>query len=327
MCPVESTAAAHQKHSHLLVSEVMRRTAPAGGSAGRAAAGGATIRIGISGAPGVGKSTFIEAFGTWLIGEHRRRLAVLAVDPSSARTGGSILGDRTRMTELSRNPAAFIRSTPSRGVLGGVARNTMETMALCEAAGFELVLVETVGVGQSEYAVADIVDMFVLLASPGAGDELQGIKRGVMELADLVVVTKADGSLAKAANIAKAEYVSALQLIRPRTRSWRPRAMTVSSVDRTGFDALWQAVGEFVAIQQKDGEFAERRREQRRTAMWNVINESLARHIATHPEMVHQLAEYEARVLDGVMSPVRAASEIVEGILQRGPSRVAERSG
>ena len=200
--------------------------------------------IGISGAPGVGKSTFIEALGLHLV-EQGHRVAVLAVDPSSTRSGGSILGDKTRMEELTRSPQAFVRPSPSGGTLGGVARRTREAMLLCEAAGFDVVLVETVGVGQSEVAVAAMVDLFLVLVAPGAGDELQGIKRGIMELADLVVVNKADGDLAPRPRATASDYASALHLVRPRTPSWSPRVVTCSALLGDGIDEVWHAIGEY----------------------------------------------------------------------------------
>ncbi|KAJ1964272.1 hypothetical protein IWQ62_002980 [Dispira parvispora] len=202
------------------------------------------FRIGLSGPPGVGKSTFIEAFGLHLI-EMGHRVAVLAVDPSSVITGGSILGDKTRMPYLTRNPNAYIRPSPNRGTLGGVAKNTHKSMLLCEAAGFDICLVETVGVGQSETTVADMVDMFILLVSPGGGDELQGMKKGIMEIADMVVVTKADGDLANAARRAQMEYTSATKFMHPRIGSWKPPVLPVSSVTGEGLPKIWSTMSEF----------------------------------------------------------------------------------
>src|SRR6201992_2868198 len=220
---VESTKAADRDKAESLLSDLLPHA-------------GKAIRLGISGAPGAGKSTFIEAFGTYLTGEGHK-VAVLAVDPSSRRSGGSILGDKTRMEKLARDPHAFIRPSPAGATLGGVARRTREAMLLAEAAGFDVVLVETVGVGQSETAVADMTDLFVLLASPGGGDDLQGIKRGVMELADLLIVTKADGDLMAAANRAASDYQAALHLMRPRHLGLLPQGLKVSSVAREGVGA------------------------------------------------------------------------------------------
>src|SRR6478672_11136472 len=212
---VESTRADHRAEAEALLAEVLPHV-------------GNSVRVGISGAPGAGKSTFIEALGGYLV-EQAHRVAVLAVDPSSTRSGGSILGDKTRMEQLTRSPLAFVRPSPTGGTLGGVARRTREALLLCEAAGFDVVLVETVGVGQSEVAVAGMVDCFMLLIAPAAGDELQGIKRGIMELADLVVVNKADGDLAAIAGITAADYANALHLVRPRIAAWVPRVLTCSA--------------------------------------------------------------------------------------------------
>ena len=228
---VESTRADHRDEAEALLSEVLPHT-------------GNAIRIGISGAPGAGKSTFIEALGLHVVAEGHR-VAVLAVDPSSTRSGGSILGDKTRMEQLTRSPDAFVRPSPTRGTLGGVARRTREALLLCEAAGFDTVLVETVGVGQSEVAVAAMVDMFLVLVAPAGGDELQGLKRGIMELADLVVVNKADGDLAAAAAATASDYASALHLLRPRTAEWFARVVTCSALDGSGVREVWAAVEEF----------------------------------------------------------------------------------
>src|SRR3954469_22841568 len=232
----ESTRADHRAEAEALLAEVLPHV-------------GGAVRVGISGAPGAGKSTFIEALGTHLIdrnvpgGDHR--VAVLAVDPSSTRSGGSILGDKTRMEQLTRSRHAFVRPSPTGGTLGGVARRTREAMLLCEAAGFDVVLVETVGVGQSEVKVAAMVDLFLVLVAPGGGDELQGLKRGIMELADLVVVNKADGELAAVAAHTAADYAAALHLVRPRSQAWTPRVLTCSALTGTGIQEVWDAVVEF----------------------------------------------------------------------------------
>src|SRR5947208_3828114 len=217
---VESTRADHRAEAEALLAEVLPHV-------------GGAMRVGISGAPGAGKSTFIEALGLHLV-ERDHRVAVLAVDPSSTRSGGSILGDKTRMEELTRSPHAFVRPSPTSGTLGGVARRTREALLLCEAAGFDVVLVETVGVGQSEVKVAAMVDLFLVLVAPGGGDELQGLKRGIMELADLVVVNKADGDLAATAAHTAADYAAALHLVRPRTPVWTPRVLTCSALTGLG---------------------------------------------------------------------------------------------
>lgn len=205
------------------------------------------FRVGLSGAPGVGKSSFIETFGMFLISQGHR-VAVLAVDPSSSRSGGSILGDKTRMTELSRNDNAFIRPSPSSGSLGGVARNTNDAIVLCAAAGYDVILVETVGVGQSETMVADMVDMFTLLVAPGAGDELQGMKKGIVELSDMILVNKADGELAAAARMAQIEYTSALKYLQPSTQGWTPQILPVSSHANTGITEAWDSMKEYYKI-------------------------------------------------------------------------------
>jgi len=293
---VESTRADHQDEAQALLTALMPDT-------------GNSIRIGMSGAPGVGKSTFIEAFGTYLT-EQGHKVAVLAVDPSSTRTGGSILGDKTRMEQLSRNPDAFIRPSPSGGTLGGVARRTREAMLLCEAAGYDVILVETVGVGQSETAVADMVDMFLLLLSPGGGDELQGIKRGIMELADLVVVNKADGELEKAAKRAQGEYRAALHLMRPKSRNWTPRVLTASALTEKGLDAVWDQITGYRDALTQAGEFTTNRAEQARAWMWSEIDDRLKdRFRAANRDAV---AAHEAAVVEGRMPPGKAARELLD---------------
>ena len=233
-----------------------------------------TFRIGLSGPPGAGKSTFIEIFGTQLT-EKGHKVAVLAVDPSSARRGGSLLGDKTRMTELSRNPNAYIRPSPNRGHLGGVARTTNESILLCEAAGYDIVLVETVGVGQSEYLVADMVDAFCLILSPGGGDELQGIKRGIIELCDLVLINKCDGDLVPAGNRTKAEYTSALKLMQPKSNFWRTKVMKMSSKNDKGIDEAWDSLLEFKEIMLAHGEFSRQRAHQQKAWMWHYIQSKM----------------------------------------------------
>jgi GTPase len=271
---------------------------------------GRAMRIGLSGAPGVGKSTFIEAFGTWLT-ERGHRVAVLAVDPSSRRSGGSILGDKTRMVRLAQHPNAFIRPSPAGTTLGGVARRTRETMLLVEAAGFDVVLVETVGVGQSETAVADMVDMFLVLVSPGGGDELQGIKRGIMELADLVVVTKADGDLLPAANRAGAEYRAALHLMRPKFENWMPDVRLVSSTKGKGIDAVWKDIGTFRDRLVSTGTWDEQRRDQRIAWLWSELREGLLELLTENPQIRAELGRSEAAVAKGEAAPPAAATAIL----------------
>jgi LAO/AO transport system kinase len=272
-------------------------------------AGGAR-RVGISGAPGVGKSSFIEALGTRL-SARGHALAVLAVDPSSARAGGSILGDKTRMAELARDPRAFIRPSPAGRSLGGVARHTRETITLCEAAGFDVVIVETVGVGQSEVVVAGMVDTFVLLLQPGGGDELQGIKRGIMEHADVLIVTKADGPSSAAAALAAREYAAALQLVPPRRPGWSPPVLTCSAHSGAGLDAAWAAIARHGDALAANGQRADARGEQQVTAMWRAIEAGLIAAFRRDPSVAAAIAAIEPRVLQGRLSPERAAQQLV----------------
>ncbi len=269
---------------------------------------GGAARLGVSGAPGVGKSTFIEAFGLHLL-DRGGRLAVLAVDPSSTRSGGAILGDKTRMVELSRQEAAFIRPSPSGGASGGVARRTREAILLCEAGGFDTVIVETVGAGQSDIAVRDLVDMFVLLVAPGGGDELQGIKRGIVELADLVVVNKDDGVLAAPAAETLAQYRGALGLLRPAAAWWTPRALSCSALEQRGLDDVRQAVEAFTAAA---GDAVARRREQQALAwMWTEVREALEARLRAAPSVSAQLSDLERRVASGCLSPSVAARALL----------------
>jgi LAO/AO transport system kinase len=291
-------------------------------------ASGRSVRLGISGVPGVGKSCFIERFGLHVIaGGHR--LAVLAVDPSSQRSGGSILGDKTRMEELARAEAAFIRPSPTGGTLGGVARRTREAMLACEAAGFDVIVVETVGVGQSETAVAEMVDIFLLLLLPGGGDELQGVKRGIMELADLALVTKADGELEAAAGRAAAEYQKALTLLRPTSPNWRVPVLTCSAAKGTGIAEVWDTVGRFQAALGESGELAAKRARQAKAWMWNEVSESLLAALRADPEVAARLAALEAEVMAGKISPTVGAQQLLERFLvpgqAPGPKRAPER--
>lgn len=294
---VESFRPDHRPQANQLLDQLMSRT-------------GHGIRVGISGAPGVGKSTFIEALGTKLVTEHQ--VAVLAVDPSSTQSGGSILGDKTRMEALSRHPSAFIRPSPAGQTLGGVARRTREAMLLCEAAGFDVVLIETVGVGQSELAVADMVDLFVLLVSPGGGDELQGIKRGVMELADLVVVTKADGELTTAARHARADHAKALQLLRHRHRAIAPTATSVSSTNGTRMEEVWQKLVEAHEALASSGELQQLRAEQNRAWLWSEVQAGLLDQLRSDAAVAALLPEIEQAIADGKESPVSGADRVLE---------------
>jgi len=303
---IESVRPDHEAEAEALLAAILPR------------AGGA-IRLGITGAPGVGKSTFIEAFGQHLIAGGKR-VAVLAVDPSSRRGGGSILGDKTRMTELSRDQRAFIRPSPAGTTLGGVARRTRESLLLCEAAGFEVVLVETVGVGQSEVAVADMVDMFVLLLGPGGGDELQGIKRGIMELADLVVVTKADGDLAGPAAIAAGEVMGALRLMRRRGEAWRPETLLCSALEKRGLGDILDAVLRYRASLGTEG-LGRKRAEQARAWMWTEIGDGLMNALKAHPAATALLPALEAEVLAGRKTPSAASRAALAAFAAPIPSR------
>lgn len=271
---------------------------------------GAAIRVGITGPPGVGKSTLLDALGMALLARGHR-VAVLAVDPSSSLSGGSILGDKTRMARLAVADDAFIRPSPSATSLGGVTRRTRETMVLCEAAGFDVLLVETVGVGQSETMVADMVDHFVALTLPNSGDELQGIKKGVLELADVLAVNKADGDALPAARQALRELQAAMRYLRPRRADWRPRTLMVSGLRGEGLDALWQAVLDHRTALQASGGLADLRAEQQRRWMWSMIEERLLASFREAPEVAQRLEALEAEVEAGSTTPSRAADELL----------------
>ncbi len=271
---------------------------------------GRAIRLGISGTPGAGKSTFIEAFGAHLI-ERGHRLAVLAVDPSSRRSGGSILGDKTRMQRLAKAPGAFIRPSPAGGTLGGVTRRTREAALACEAAGFDVILIETVGVGQSETAVADMVDAFLLLLAPGAGDDLQGIKRGIIELADLILINKADGELLAAAGRAKADYQAALHLLTPSTPGWTPEVLTCSALEGSGIDAVWDAVCRQRQALESSGELVAKRQRQTRSWLQTEVQAGLLDALAADPASSARFAELEAAVAAGRLLPPTAARALI----------------
>ncbi|KAI8813831.1 CRE-MMAA-1 protein [Cladochytrium replicatum] len=269
-----------------------------------------TFRIGLSGSPGVGKSSFIETFGMFLL-DQGHRVAVLAVDPSSTRTGGSILGDKTRMYELSRSFDAYIRPSPSSGTLGGVARNTNDAILICEAAGYDIVLVETVGVGQSETMVADMVDMFVLLVAPAGGDELQGMKKGIVEMTDLVLVNKSDGDLQNAARMAQMEYISALKFVQPIAESWRPQVLRVSSAKKTGIDDAWKVMADYYNLVQQNGLLESRRANQRKVWMWRQIKEEMLLRLKNDTSLQNLILELETAVFDGKMTSGQAAEIII----------------
>lgn len=271
---------------------------------------GDAIRVGITGPPGVGKSTFIEALGLHLI-EEGKRVAVLAVDPSSPVTGGSILGDKTRMDRLAVRPEAFIRPSPSGGALGGVADRTREVMLLCEAAGYDVVLIETVGIGQSEVAVSSMVDFFLVMLLPAGGDELQGIKKGVVELADALVVNKADGAMKTVADRTRADYGGALELIRPSSDAWRPRAMTVSALESQGISEVWETILEHHELMQAKGQFDERRRSQSRAWMWKLLEDGIDRVFREQPGMRDAIEREEEAVAAQKTSPAAAARTLL----------------
>lgn len=292
---IESTRADHQQEAQALLAAILPQT-------------GKSLRVGITGTPGVGKSTFIEAFGLHAIAQGKR-IAVLAIDPSSARTGGSILGDKTRMAKLAQHERAFIRPSPTGGTLGGVARRTREAMLLCEAAGYDLIIVETVGVGQSETEVADMTDLFLLLLQPGSGDELQGIKRGIVELADLLVVTKADGDLAAQAKRVQADYAAALRMLTPASATWKPEVLACSALTSEGIVEVWNAVERFADTQHPT--LAHKRAAQAKAWMWKELRDLLLGDFLSTPEMQQRIAEAEKAVIEGKTPPTQAARELV----------------
>ena len=269
-----------------------------------------SIRIGITGVPGVGKSTFIESFGKQLTSlDHK--VAVLAVDPTSSRTGGSILGDKTRMQELSRDKNAFIRPSPTSGTLGGVTRVTRETIVLCEAAGFDVILVETVGVGQSEIMVSQMVDFFLALMLPGAGDELQGIKKGILEIADMIAVNKADGEMKNAANRAVMEYQHALDILNPKSANWKPRSLSCSAFTGDGLAAIWETICDYKRLLKDAGEWQEKRKSQQVEWMWAIIKERILSKIETNEKVQSLVPQLELQVAESKLTPALAALEIL----------------
>ncbi len=276
------------------------------------AASSRSVRVGITGVPGAGKSTFIDTFGSLLTRRYGRRLAVLAIDPSSQQSGGSILGDKTRMEQLSTDPDAFIRPSPSAGTLGGVARKTRESIILCEAAGFDTILVETVGVGQSETVGHSMVDFFLLLMLAGAGDELQGIKRGIMELADTIVITKADGNNVRKAAAARVEYKNALHLFPASPSKWTPEVLICSSLENTGIAEIWETIRDYVSITKGNGWFWERRREQAVTRMHETIIDVLKQSFYTHPDVAAELPELERQLREGETTSYKPASLLLD---------------
>ena len=294
---VESTKPEHQS----VAQEVIEKCLPHSGK---------SVRIGISGVPGAGKSTSIDAFGLHVL-EKGGKLAVLAIDPSSERTKGSILGDKTRMEKLSVHPNAFIRPSPSAGSLGGVARKTRESVLLCEAAGYDVVFIETVGVGQSETAVHSMSDFFLLLQISGAGDDLQGMKRGIMEMSDLIMINKADGNNIEKANMARAVYANALHLFPPTESGWVPTALAASSIEKTGLEEVWAVIEKYFNLVKGNGYYSHRRREQDRYWMYESINNSLKEMFYENPKIEAALPDFERAVLEGKIDSFSAASELL----------------
>jgi LAO/AO transport system kinase len=297
---IESKRADHHKAARALVQELLPHT-------------GRAMRVGITGAPGVGKSTTIDVLGTWLTGRGHR-VAVLAVDPSSERTGGSILADKTRMARLAVDDNAFIRPSPAAGTLGGVAAKTRESMLACEAAGFDVILVETVGIGQSETAVADLTDFFLALMLPGAGDELQGLKKGLVELADMIAVNKADGDNLARAKGAAADYRAALHILTPRSPNWTPPVMTYSALTGDGVAELWAQVTAHRDKLTATGELAARRRAQQVKWMWTMLDEFWRARITSEAKLRAKLPRIEAAVAAGELSPASAVDELVAAL-------------
>jgi LAO/AO transport system kinase len=295
---VESTRPQHRVLAQQLLTELLPHS-------------GRARRIGISGVPGVGKSTFIDAFGTMLTGLGHR-VAVLAVDPSSTRTGGSILGDKTRMERLSVDPAAFVRPSPSAGTLGGVAKATRESMVVMEAAGYDVILVETVGVGQSETAVADMVDSFLLLSLARTGDQLQGIKKGVLELADVIAVNKADGPHERDARTAARELAGALRLMHGKDAFWTPPVLSCSAREATGLDVVWERLEQHRALLDSSGRLADKRREQQVGWTWSMVRDELLGRLSAHPAVRAAAPDLERQVRDGTLTATLAAERILE---------------
>ena len=302
---VESSLPAHEAQAQALLARLLPWT-------------GGALRVGITGVPGAGKSTLLEHLGVRLV-ERGHRVAVLAVDPSSGRTGGSILGDKTRMVRLGADPRAFIRPSPTGGTLGGVHRRTRETLLLCEAAGFDVVFVETVGVGQSETAVAEMVDTFVVLSLAGGGDELQGIKRGVLELAEVLCVHKADGENAAAAARAARAHESALHYLRPTTPGWTTPVVCASALADLGLNELWDAILAHRAHLEATGALRARRQEQLRRWMWSLVEDGLKQALAAHPGVAAAAPAVEAQVLAGQETPLRGARALLGAFFGRGP--------
>jgi len=296
---VESSLPEHQNKAQELIQKCLPHS-------------GNSLRIGITGSPGAGKSSFIEAFGTYLIKEHNKKLAVLAIDPTSQRTKGSILGDKTRMNELSAQTNAFIRPSPSGSSLGGVAQKTRESILLCEAAGYSIILIETVGVGQSETAVHGMADFFLLLMLAGAGDELQGIKRGIMEMCDGMAITKCDGQNVPKALAARSEYQGALHMFPATSYNWSPKVVATSAVTKEGLSEVWKMISEFENLVKQNGWFLQNRREQQKSWMESAIHNSLISDFYSHPDVRKELPLAEKAVIEGRESPFKAATRLLK---------------
>ncbi|MDR2580495.1 MAG: methylmalonyl Co-A mutase-associated GTPase MeaB [Fibromonadaceae bacterium] len=296
---VESSLPEHQEKAQELVQKCLPHS-------------GNSLRIGITGCPGAGKSSFIEAFGVYLINEHKKKLAVLAIDPTSQRTKGSILGDKTRMNELSANINAFIRPSPSGASLGGVAQKTRESILLCEAAGYSIILIETVGVGQSETAVHGMADFFLLLMLAGAGDELQGIKRGIMEMCDGMAITKCDGENVNKALAARSEYQGALHLFPATSYSWAPRVIATSAITREGLPEIWKMISEYEDTVKQNGWFSQNRKEQQKHWMESTIHNGLISSFYKHLSVQKELLLAEQAVIEGKESPFKAANRLLK---------------
>lgn len=294
---IESVLPAHQQLAREIVDKILPQT-------------GKSIRVGITGVPGAGKSTYIESFGTMLT-RMGHRVAVLAIDPSSTRSGGSILGDKTRMEKLATNDKAFIRPSPSSGTLGGVGRKTRETMLVCEAAGYDVVIIETVGVGQSETTVASMVDFFLVLMIAGAGDELQGIKKGVLEVADAIVINKADGDNITRAKMAQRDYATALHMLMPASENWSPPVLTCSSLFSTGIEEIWDTIISHRDTFSKSGEFDQKRKEQSLEWMRFLLEDGLQRWFYGNPEVARLLPDLQAEIAAQKMSPTAAADRLL----------------
>lgn len=303
---IESAKPEHQEQAEEIFNRLMSEPS----------LGQETLRIAVTGAPGAGKSTFIEAMGMYLVGMNKK-VAVLAIDPTSSISKGSILGDKTRMERLSASEKAFIRPSPSGESLGGVARKTRETMLLIEAAGYDTVLLETVGVGQSEFAAHSMTDIFLLLLLPGAGDELQGIKRGIMEMADILIINKADGERRQQANQARAHYLNAVHLLPPQSNGWAPQVLPCSSTEGIGLEKIWQAIEDFRAQTKANGAFQVRRQQQAAYWFTEALQAGLLEAFFKNQKMEEQIAAWKQKVLAGQVSPFAAASALLKAFFQQ----------